>query len=272
MGRTTAVVTGASSGLGKAIAERLAADGARVIGTSRGAPADGPIADTGLTMAALDVCCDASVQAFADRLAGAGIVPDTLVLNAGFGISGAIEETPAAAALAQIDTNLVGAHRVVRALLPFMRAAGGGRLVFIGSVAGRIALPFQGFYCASKAALASYADALRIELRPFGIRVTLIEPGDHRTDFPARRQAHQPAAGSLYDPLKTRVLGAMVASEQAGAPAERLAALVARICHSATPARSHFRMSAFERMFVVLKAVLPGAWFEAVLRRAYGIG
>lgn len=266
----TVIVTGASSGLGKAIAARLVRDGARIIGTSRSAPTHGAIADTGLTMAQLDVCCDASVAAFAQRVADAGAVPRTIILNAGFGISGAIEDTSATAALAQFDTNFIGAHRVVRAFLPMLRAQGGGQLVFIGSVAGRIALPFQAFYCASKAALASYVEALRVELRPFGIKVTLIEPGDHKTDFPDRRQGHDGMA-SVYDPLMRRVLRAMTASERAGAAPETLADLVSQIVAAASPRRRYLKINGTERFFVTMRAMLPDAWFEALLRNVYKI-
>jgi short-subunit dehydrogenase len=269
MSRRTILVTGASSGLGKAIARQLVERGARVIGTSR--TAAGGIVSADFAMAALDVCCDRSVSALVASMSAAGVVPDTIVLNAGIGISGSIEETPPSAVLAQFDTNLVGVHRVVRAFLPLMRANGGGQLIFIGSLAGRIALPFQGFYSASKAALASYADALRIELRPFGIKVVLIEPGDHATDFAARRQAQPSLVVSPYEPLKSQVLAAMIASEAAGPPPDGLARLVGRIVAGETSGRQHFRMSALERVFVVLKALLPGAWFEVVLRRAYGI-
>jgi short-subunit dehydrogenase len=270
MTRSTIVVTGASSGLGKAIAERLAQSGTRVIGTSRTAPANGSLLTPGVAMARLDVCDDASVEAFVARLAAESVVPRTIILNAGYGIAGAIEETAPDAALAQFNTNLIGAHRVVRAFLPTLRASG-GQLIFIGSVAGRIALPFQAFYSASKAALASYVEALRIELRPFDIWVTLIEPGDHRTDFPARRQPQGNRPDSPYEPLRTEVLNAMVASETAGAPPESLARVVARIVATDRPKRRHLKINATERFFVVQKAMLPGSWFDHVLRKVYKI-
>jgi short-subunit dehydrogenase len=265
------IVTGASSGLGKAIAERFARDGACVVGTSRNATVLGGIAATGITMTQLDVCEDASVEAFGQRLADANCSPEVVIINAGFGISGAIEGTHAEAVTAQFNTNMVGAHRVVRALLPVMRARGSGKLIFIGSVAGRIALPFQGFYSASKAALASYVDTLRIELRPFGIAVILVEPGDHCTGFPAQRQTQTAAGQNPYEPLQSQVLSAMVASEMAGASPESLADMIARIAAARRPRRRYFKMSRFERFYVTLQAMLPGAWFEAVLRKVYRI-
>lgn len=269
MQQPTVLVTGASSGLGRAIAEQFAGDGARVIGTSRHAPAEGPIAASGLTLVQLDICEDASVAALQARLALADALPDILILNAGFGISGAIEETPVDAVRAQFETNLVGAHRMVQAFLPGLRARGGGRLLFIGSLAGRIALPFQGFYSASKAALAAYAAALRIELRPFGVDVTLVEPGDHRTGFPERRQP--PAIAGIYEPQQSRVLAAMVASEEAGASPESLASVVAQAARSVRRQPGFCKASPFERMFLLLHTILPSGLFQVVLRRAYGL-
>ncbi|WP_243453912.1 SDR family NAD(P)-dependent oxidoreductase [Sandaracinobacteroides saxicola] len=271
MSPPTILVTGASSGLGKAIAERLAAGGARVVGTSRHAATDGPIAASGLTMAQLDICDDVSVASLKNRLQEAGALPATIVLNAGFGISGAIEETPVDAARAQFDTNLLGAHRVVQAFLPSLRARGGGRLIVIGSLAGRIALPFQGFYSASKAALAAYAAALRIELRPFGIDVTLVEPGDHRTGFPDRRQPPADRHHSPYEPQQSRVLAAMIASEQAGASPESLADAVVHLTHTRGRHAGFAKASAFERLFLLLHRVLPAGPFQLLVRRAYGL-
>lgn len=267
----TVLVTGASSGLGKAIADRLSQAGFRVIGTSRHAAATGPVGESGITMARLDICDAASVAALRDRLAAAGCLPSVVVLNAGFGISGAIEETPVAAVEAQLDTNFVGAHRVVQAFLPDLRAQGQGQLVFIGSLAGRIALPFQGIYSASKAALAAYAAALRIELRPFGVTVALIEPGDHRTSFPDRRTRPADALSSAYEPQQSRVLAAMVASEASGASPESFAEAVLRLVQAPDPGPGFCKASPFERMFVLAHQFLPTSLFQHVLRRAYGL-
>jgi short-subunit dehydrogenase len=267
----TVLVTGASSGLGKAIADRLSQAGFRVIGTSRHAPAAGQINAGGLTMARLDICDAASVAALRDRLADAGALPAVIVLNAGFGIAGAIEETPVDAVQAQLDTNFVGAHRVVQAFLPGLRAHRRGHLVFIGSLAGRISLPFQGIYSASKAALAAYAAALRIELRPFGVAVALVEPGDHRTSFPDRSTRPSDTPASAYEPQQSRVLAAMVASEESGASPESLAEAVLRLVQAPDPGPGFCKASAFERMFLLAHQFLPTSLFQHVLRRAYGL-
>lgn len=147
---------------------------------------------------------------------------------------------------------------------------GTGRQTFIiiGCVAGLIALPFQGFYSAAKAALASYEEALRIELRPFNGTVTLVESGDHHTSFPDRREAQHHSQNNPHEPQQSRVLAEMVASEAAGTSAESFAERVTLVVASKYPQRHYFKMSALERMDVVLRAVLPSAWIEAAIRRA----
>ncbi|HPF22278.1 MAG TPA: SDR family NAD(P)-dependent oxidoreductase [Hyphomonas sp.] len=267
----TVLVVGASTGFGAAIAEAFAARGDRVIGTSRSAPKDGPVAETGLTMARLDVCDDASVVALAARLEAAGIVPDLIVLNAGYGISGAVEDTDVAAAMAQFNTNFFGVHRMVRAVLPGMRARGSGRLIVVGSVAGRIAIPFQAFYSASKAAVASYVDALRMETAAFGIDVVLVEPGDHNTAFGAARPPSESGPDSVYQPQAQRAVAIMEASEHAGAPATDMARRVLAIAAMRCPKGRYLQANAVEKMGLFLQPVLPAAWFERVIMDMYKV-
>jgi len=157
-----ALVTGASSGIGRAIAHRLAADGLRVFGTSR----KGSAADMGdAEMIPLDVCSDESVRACIDTvLQRAGRI-DVLVSNAGYLLSGAVEEATIDEAKAQFETNFFGAFRVIKAVLPTMRAQGAGRVINVTSLAGVVPLPFWGFYNASKFALEGLTETLRYELR-----------------------------------------------------------------------------------------------------------
>src|SRR5688572_13352137 len=184
------LVTGASSGIGWQVAAHLVASGWRVFAASRRALA--PPGCTGLTM---DVDDDTSVTR---ALADVGPL-DAVVLCAGWGLAGAIEDTPAAEARAQLETNFFGAHRVVRAVLPAMRERRCGHVVIVSSLAATVPLPYQAFYSASKAALSSYAEALRLELAPSGVRVCCIEPGNFRTGFTgSRRRAAGWTAGSPY--------------------------------------------------------------------------
>jgi NAD(P)-dependent dehydrogenase (short-subunit alcohol dehydrogenase family) len=176
------LITGASAGIGAATARELDARGFEVYGTSRQperlAPGAPPI-----SWIAMDVRDEGSVQAgVAQLLARAGRL-DAVVCNAGFGIFGSIEEVSIADAQAQLDTNFFGVLRTLRATLPLLRKQGAGRVVLIGSLAGRAPIPFQAHYSASKAAVDALAQALHNELCGSGVQVALVEPGDIRTGF-----------------------------------------------------------------------------------------
>jgi NAD(P)-dependent dehydrogenase (short-subunit alcohol dehydrogenase family) len=173
------LVTGASSGIGAATAAFLAERGFRVFGASRKAPA---VAGPG-RFVTMDVRDEASVRAGVATIVAETGALDGLVCNAGFGIFGSVEETPLDRARAQIETNLFGTLNAIRAALPAMRERRKGRIVVVGSLAGRAPIPFQAHYSASKAALEALTLALRLEVAPFGIGVSLVEPGDIRTGF-----------------------------------------------------------------------------------------
>jgi NAD(P)-dependent dehydrogenase (short-subunit alcohol dehydrogenase family) len=180
----TVLITGASSGIGAAAAASLAASGWRVFGTRRTQRAD---ADSKVEWIAMDVCDDGSVAAGVARVRGAAGRIDALVCCAGFGIFGSVEEVSLEDARRQLDTNFFGILRVLRAVLPDMRQAAtsgaDARVVLVGSLAGRAPIPFQAHYSASKAAVDALSLALRNELRPFGVKVSLVEPGDIDTPF-----------------------------------------------------------------------------------------
>ncbi len=185
------LVTGASSGIGQAIAGELAARGWRVFGTSRSGAA---VPTPGVEMIALDVDDDTSVErAVAAVLARAGRI-DAIVNNAGWAIMGAVEDTAIAEAKAQMETNFFGVLRLCRAVLPVMRRQGGGTIVNISSLSGLFGTPFSGLYSASKFAVEGMSEALHIETRKLGIRVVLIEPGDHASALAASRRIVRAAA------------------------------------------------------------------------------
>jgi len=174
------LITGASSGIGAATAAHLVRAGHRVFGTSRRPRQTGD----GIEWIALDVDDDASVErGVAAVLSATGGRLDAVVCNAGFGIFGSVEEVSIADARRQLETNFFGVLRVLRGVLPAMREARRGRVLLVGSLAGRAPIPFQAHYSASKAAVDALALALHNEVRGFGIRVTLIEPGDVATPF-----------------------------------------------------------------------------------------
>ncbi len=180
--KSSVLITGASSGIGAATAERLLARGFEVFGTSRdpgslrpGAPA--------IHWIAMDVRSEASVSAGFAQLGNRVKQLDALVCNAGYGVFGSIEELALRDAEAQFDTNFFGVLRTLRAAIPGMREARRGRIAIVSSLAAHAPIPFQAHYSATKGALDALGLALRNELHPFGVRVSLIEPGDIRTHF-----------------------------------------------------------------------------------------
>jgi NAD(P)-dependent dehydrogenase (short-subunit alcohol dehydrogenase family) len=178
------LITGASSGIGAAAASSLAARGFRVFGTGRRTRPD---ADPAVSWITMDVCDDASVAEGVESAAREAGHLDAVVCCAGFGIFGSIEDVTIEDAQRQLDTNFFGVLRVLRATLPGLReratAGHDARVVLVGSLAGRAPIPFQSHYSASKAAVDALAMALRNELRPFGVKVSLVEPGDIDTPF-----------------------------------------------------------------------------------------
>jgi NAD(P)-dependent dehydrogenase (short-subunit alcohol dehydrogenase family) len=177
----TVLVTGASSGIGRATAELLAARGLRVFGASRKAPR-APLPGLRDAWIAMDVRSEAAVLAgVATLLATAGRL-DAVVCSAGYSVFGSVEELSAHKAQEQFETNVLGTLTVLRAALPHLRSAR-GRVVVVGSLAGRAPIPFQAHYSATKAALEALTLALRLEVEPFGVGVSLVEPGDIRTAF-----------------------------------------------------------------------------------------
>lgn len=258
----TALVTGASTGIGKAIAERLAKDGLRVFGTARA-----PAGDLGaVRMRALDVCSDRSVRVCVDGvLRDAGRI-DVLVNNAGFLLGGAVEEVSLDSARAQFETNFFGSVRVTHAVMPAMRERGSGRIVNVTSLAGIVPLPFWGFYNASKAALESLTETLRLELMPFGIHVSAVEPGAIKTPlYAVETRAESMAA---YAPWRKRFERRMKEFEVAAPGPEVVAEAVSALVRARRPPlRTTVTREA--AMFTMLKRWTPASMFESQLRKGF---
>jgi NAD(P)-dependent dehydrogenase (short-subunit alcohol dehydrogenase family) len=180
--KSSVLITGASSGIGAATAERLLRRGFEVFGTSRNPDRLGSDAPA-IHWVAMDVCSDESVRAGFARIADLAKPLDAIVCNAGFGIFGSVEEVDLEAAQAQFDTNFFGTLRTLRAAIPAMREARRGRIVIVSSLAAHAPIPFQAHYSATKGAVDALGLALRNELHAFGVKVSLVEPGDINTDF-----------------------------------------------------------------------------------------
>ncbi|MCY1279329.1 3-hydroxybutyrate dehydrogenase [compost metagenome] len=261
------LVTGASSGFGQAIAQRLAAQGHTVFGTARK-----PSGDQGkVRMIALDVTNDVSVtKAIEEVVAAAGRI-DVLINNAGVGICGAIEDTELDEARWQMETNFFGAVRTIRAVMPYMRARGVGRIINISSLAGLIGLPFQAYYSASKFALEALNEALRMELSGTGIDSTNINPGDFKTGFTAARVFTRMALSGHHATQLTTTVGRYEHDENNGADPELVADLAARLVVQRR-VNVRYTVGRFDqRMSTLVKRVVPARLFERIMKGTYAI-
>ncbi|RZT83701.1 short-subunit dehydrogenase [Pseudonocardia sediminis] len=260
-----ALVTGASTGIGRAIALRLAAEGFTVFGTSR---VDRDDAD-GVTMLRLDVTDPGSVDACVGSvLARAGRI-DVVVNNAGVLHEGVAEETTTAQAEAVFATNLFGVTRVSNAVLPGMRARRHGRIVNIGSLAAWVGEPGSGFYAASKAALARYTEALHHEVADLGVDVSLIECGTFTSEIGPSASA---SSGVIADYDHTREAAHRTLHERldGGADPAGIAAVVLDIVRSPAP-RLSYGASPEARRVPAMTVMLPERFATGRLRRSFGL-
>lgn len=253
-----ALVTGASSGIGRACAALLAARGLRVYAASRSASLR------------MDVSDDTSVHAAVDEIIRNEGRLDVVVNNAGTALAGAVEDTSVAEAKAQFEVNLFGVLRVCRAALPILRQQGSGHIVNIGSIGGLIALPYQGLYSASKFALEGLTESLRLEVRGLGVKVVLIEPGDHRTSLTGNRaRTAESQTNPVYRDRCDRAIARTAADEQAGSAPEATARLLYRIINSPNPRLRYTVGPAPQRAAIWLKRLMPYAVVEKVMGRYY---
>jgi NAD(P)-dependent dehydrogenase (short-subunit alcohol dehydrogenase family) len=268
--RKVVLVTGASSGIGQAIAKHLAARGDRVFGTSR-RPLTG--SSDGIDWLAMDVDDDASVERGVAAIVDRSGRLDAVVNNAGWALMGAIEDTSIEEARAQMETNFFGVLRVCRAALPIMRAQGAGHIINISSLGGFFGMPFSGIYSASKFAVEGLSESLRFETRRHGIRVVLIEPGDTQSQLPVKRRTVSAAGTAASAYTKTfDAFKAQQAKDEAKAPGpDAIARLVGALVRDPAP-RMRYRSGMIDQRVVVpLKRVLPYRLFERILSLAMGV-
>src|SRR5437764_5741277 len=258
-----ALVTGASSGIGKATAERLVTAGYKVYGTSRRGAQTG---QRSFGMLPLDVTSDDSVKAVVREVIRSGGRIDLLVNNAGFSIAPAgAEESSIEQARSIFDTNFFGIVRMTRAVVPHMRQQGGGRIINIGSVLGFLPMPYGALYAATKHAIEGYSESLDHELRTRGIRVLVIEPAYTKTQF----DAHLLEADSKLDEYREvraavnkRVKDVMATAEQPGVVAE----VVLRAASAARPKLRYTAGGLASRLRLLRRFVHAGL-VDAVIRR-----
>lgn len=268
------LISGASAGVGAVCADRLHRNGWTVVGASRRGTSTG-----GWQPIVMDVDDDTSVRAGVAEVVDRHGRLDAVLACAGWGLAGPVEHTPVDEAKAQFETNFWGTVRLVQSALPVMREQRGGRIVLVSSIGGVIGIPFQAFYSASKFAIEGYGESLAYEVAPFGIHVTLLQPGNVRTDFTDSRRrvgAEAAAEGAAvgvdpYEAAATKAIGVMERDERDGVPPEDAAAAVERVLRASRPPRRVSVGKREERVGLVAKRVLPHAAFERVARSGLGL-
>lgn len=270
--RPVAIVTGASSGIGAATAERLARDGFTVYAAARRIERMQPLEASGIIVVTLDVTDDPASTAFVERvLAEQGRI-DVLVNNAGYGAYGAFEEVPLDEARRQFDVNVFALARLTQLVLPSMRERRSGTIVNISSIGGKITTPLGSWYHASKFAVEGLSDALRIEVAPFGIRVVVIEPGAIETEWGgiARASAVETSGTGPYRPLVQSATAFLEASDRPGraSPPSVVADAIARAVAAKHP-RTRYAVGSQARLAVGARRVLPDHVFDRVISRLF---
>ena len=262
MPESVAIVTGGSSGIGLAAARALRDQGLTVYILSRR-----PFSEKGLH----HICCDVAderqcAEAFASVLHKAGDV-DILVNCAGFGISGAVEFTELAEAKKQMEVNFFGCVNMTKAALTYLRERGNGHIVNISSVAAPAAIPFQAYYSATKAAINAWTAALANELRPYGVSVTAVQPGDIKTGFTAAREKSV-AGDEAYGGRISKSVAKMEHDEQNGMDPAKAGAYVAKIALKKHPKPVYTIGFSYKAICILLK-LLPSRLANWLIGKLY---
>jgi NAD(P)-dependent dehydrogenase (short-subunit alcohol dehydrogenase family) len=272
--RRAVLITGCSSGIGRATAAHLARRGWRVYASARRPETIEDLAGAGCAILALDVTDEGSMREAVAAVERAEGAVDVLVNNAGYSLSGAVEEAPIDDVRRQFETNVFGVVRLTQIVLPGMRAQGWGRVVNISSMGGRLTFPGGGVYHATKHAVEALSDALRFEVRGFGVDVIAIEPGLIRTGFGEAAAATVPPAGDgpyagfqeavaattrdVYDGPLARL----------GGGPEAVARTIARAISAERP-RARYKVTPSARLFMGLRRLLPDRLWDRFLRRSF---
>ena len=270
------LVTGASSGIGKCCAEYLSQQGCRVYGTSRRADltdSERRSSNPNLfQMIQMDVTDESSVKKGIDHIITRESRIDVVVNNAGFAIIGSLEDTAIEEAKSQFETNFFGTLRVCRAVLPIMRQQRSGSIVSISSIGGLIGLPFQSAYCGSKFALEGAMEALRLEVRSFGIHVVLVEPGDIKTEITRHRQKTvESTRNSDYCSRFQKVVRLVESGERNGPTPDPIAKLINQVIRMNSPRLRYTVGKISQRIGVPLKKILPSHLFESLIANNFQV-
>jgi short-subunit dehydrogenase len=273
------LISGCSSGIGAATAAALVGAGYTIYATARRTETLADLIALGCHPLALDVTCEDSMIAAVNTVESEHGRVGTLINNAGFGEYGPIEESDLDRVRAMFETNVFGLARLTQLVLPAMRRARSGRIVNIGSMGGRITFPVGGFYHASKYAVEAISDALRVEVKPFGIDVILVEPGLIRSNFESRVNeslevgTHPPDGDTAYVDLlaanEKSTTGAYANDFMATGP-EAVAAVIVKALESPRP-RSRYVVTSAAKVMINLRRFGGDRVWDAAMRKQFGL-
>lgn len=259
------IITGASSGFGKATAERLAAHGHKVYGICRR-----ECTHPQITYMQGDIRDINRIEQIIKEIYDKEGHIDVLINNAGMGLGGALELTAWDEIKLQMETNFYGCVNMCQKVLPYMRKQRYGKIINFSSIAGIEGIPYQGFYSCSKFAIEGFSEALSAEIKGFGISVSLVEPGDFATNFTAVRvQSEATLNDEEYGPLYRKALSIFEQEENGGLKPEYMAKQVEKIVDAKHPRLRYCVANFVQKLSVYLKRIIPGNWNVDILRSYY---
>ena len=264
------LITGASSGIGFDAARTLARQGHRVYAAARRLERMEPLKEDGVIPLQMDVTDEVSMETGVRTILETEGRIDVLVNNAGYGFFGAIENVPLEEARKQLEVNVFGLSRLCQLVLPSMREQGSGRIVNLSSIAGKAVILFGGWYHVSKYAVEAFSDALRMEVKPFGIDVVLIEPGGIKTDWGLIAADHlaETSKGTPYESEGLREAATMrkAYSIRLLSQPSVVTRAISKAVNRRRP-RARYRVGFGARTMVFFHALLPTRWWDAILRK-----
>ena len=267
--KKTILITGASSGIGFDAAQSLAQQGHRVYAAARRIELMEPLKAFGVRVLRMDVTDEVSMAQGVEALIRSEGRIDVLVNNAGYGFFGAIENVPLEEARRQLEVNVFGLARLTQLVLPYMRRQGSGRIINTSSIAGRMVFYMGGWYNVTKYAVEAFSDALRMEMKPYGINVVMIEPGAIRTDWGviAARHLKESSAGTAYEEAGTRWAGSMdwFYKTHLLSPPSVITRAISRAVNSRQP-KARYCRGRFSLVGRLTHALLPARWWDVIMR------
>jgi short-subunit dehydrogenase len=264
--KKVALITGASAGIGKETAKQLLLNGYTVYGLARRLKSMEDIRQLGAQTLRLDICDDAAiVQAIADIIRAETHI-DVLINNAGFGSYGALEDVPLSDARYQFEVNVFGLMRITQLVIPYMRQQGSGTIINISSIGGKLALPLGGWYHATKYAVEALSDSLRLELKPFGINVVVIEPGGIQTEWTGitADNALKNSGDTVYKDWAVKMTDNFKKFDHHLSPPSLIAKLIVRVLRTKNPG-ARYSAGFMSGPMLFMKKVLPDRWFDGMI-------